>query len=286
MRIIIRSNKRIFFAYLLINAAGYNVENNPEGMHPVRIKFREASKKFEGLGFKKIVKDITELNEQIQSYARIATALIIGDTSIINTNILVSFNKFLEENQITELFDDYSKECGSLISITSAGAEIDRVLNLFGRPTLNFDELFIHPNLLESYSRGTNYFKDKIISASLDFSDKLSSRTLRHEFIHLVLKDLLGEEKFEDLEIPVSEDYHADPPRVRFDENFVLAANLFLEDEKLSQGTLKYLVDTGFVKLPQFYEFIQVNFISQHKTLNTDILKKLAVNIHKVADNK
>ena len=40
-KVAVSDNQTIFTLFCLLNAAGYNEENNPSGMHPVRVKVRE-----------------------------------------------------------------------------------------------------------------------------------------------------------------------------------------------------------------------------------------------------
>ncbi len=298
MLIELKPNRKLFAIFLIINAAGYNYENNPKGMHPLRIDFRNkaANLILKNKIFSDVVATIKKIPLSPDDYVRLANFTMMSKLARnLNQNkadrlmsvhlkkLLRQFNKVLKSPIITQLFNQY---CRALLNIPdySRGAfssHLHPVLDFFHLESSVIRRIKIHLNLLESYSRGTNYYMSEggYISVSLDLQNRISWPTVRHEFMHILLKKIirLGGSIEDKLIIATDKNYQDDLPRVKFDENFVLAANLFfIGDENKRKNNLKYFYDNGFRNIYTFYEFIETNFAKSNKKLSNRIISELA----------
>lgn len=286
MIIELKPDKKLFTIFLIINAAGYDYENNPKGMHSLRMDFRN---KTPGLILKnKVFSDIVATVKKIplpfDDYVRLANFIMTPKLARgSNQKLLRQFSKVMKLPVIDRLFDQY---CRALLNIPdySKGAfssHLRSVLDFFHLKPSVIRRIKIHLNLLESYSRGTNYYAPKggCISASLDFQNRISWPAVRHELMHILLKKMirLGGPMESKLVLTVNKDYQIDTPRVKFDENFILAANLFfIDDENKRKSNLKYFYDKGFHDISAFYEFVETNFVKSNKKLSNQIISELA----------
>ena len=271
MKTKLEPNKKLFTIFLLINAAGYNYENNPGGMHPLRKHFRKVFR--DSLGAdpvaKRLVKPIRSMPLVSDEYIRLANLVMLPQeykdiykdrtkSRLINqiwNKELLNFNKILESTALEKLFSDY---CDALETIPTYETEyyyqqFKKVLDFFHLSENIPLNINVHLNLLDSYSRGTNYFtpKDKYISCSLDYNNEISWKTVRHEFMHIILKQVFKDDlSNRQVDIPVNKNYANESLRVKFDENFVLAANsFFLKTQTERVNNLKYINDHGYKKI-------------------------------------
>lgn len=287
MLIELKPDKKLFTIFLMINAAGYDYENNPKGMHPLRMDFRDKAAAL--ISENKIFSDAVAIIKKIplspDDYVRLANFIMMPKlvrASNQTKKLLSQFDKMVKLPVINKLFNQY---CEALSNISDYSKN---VFSLHLRPVLDFfhlkssvkNNIRIHLNLLESYSRGTNYYtpEGSYISASLDLQDCISWPTVRHEFMHILLKKIIRlrssiENK---LAIAVNRDCRDEISRVKFDENFILAANLFfIEDEDRRKNNLKYFYDNGFRDIHTFYKFIETNFVKSNKKLSNHIISEL-----------
>lgn len=286
MLIELKPDKKLFTIFLTINAAGYDYENNPKGMHSLRKDFRN---KITGLISKnKVFSDIISIIKRIHlpsdDYMRLANFIMMPKLAPgSDQKLLKQFNKVIKLPIINQLFNQYCRALSNIpdYSRDAFFSNLRPVLNFFHLKSSVIRRVKIHLNLLESYSRGTNYYtpEGSYISTSLDLQDCISWPTVRHEFMHILLKKIVRlrgsiESK---LTIAVNKDYQDDIPRVKFDENFILAANLFfISDENKRKNNLKYFYDNGFRDIYAFFEFIEVNFAKSNKKLSNQIISELA----------
>ena len=286
MLIELKPDKKLFTIFLIINAAGYDYENNPKGMNSLRMDFRNraANLVLKNKAFSNIVKAIKEMPLLCLEYVHIANFIMMPKlVRGLNQKLLKQFNEVIKLPIINQLFKQY---CSALLSIPDYSDEyfslhLHPVLDFFHLKPSAIDCIKIHLNLLESYSRGTNYYapKENYISISLDLQNQISWSAVRHEFMHILLKKIIQlESSIENkITLAVSKDYKDDIPRVKFDENFILAANLFfIEDEDKRENNLKYFYDNGFRDIHTFYEFIETNFAKSNKKLSNRIISELA----------
>jgi len=296
MHIQLKPDKRIFVIFLLINAAGYNYENNPLGFHPIRKYFRQKirnlSKKdtiiHEGI---KIIKSFPLRSEE---YIRLVNLVVLPDEylSLFDNidkskaiykkwkKILPIFNNIVNKKEIDIFFKDYSKKIKGLpeYKINRFKKEFLSVIKFFNLRILPL-KIKTHLNLLDSYNRGTNYFtkNSQYICLSLNIKNKINWATLKHEFMHILLKYLFKNElRNLKISIPVNKNYAKDNLRTKFDENFILAANtFFLKDKNKQENNLKYYYDHGFRKINTFKFFIEENFVKNKKRLSSARLNEL-----------
>lgn len=291
MEINLTPNKNLFLIFLLINAAGYDYENNPKGERETRKRFRKKAKQLvnQYSEIQEFIKIIQKTKIPNSEYVRLANLIMLSKNSTnlpkdISSQIKHQFDEVSKLEVITNLFREYTKDVENTLNNLKANCfdeELNKTLNFFNLSEENIKiNLQIHLNLLESYCRGTNYFDDnnQIISTSLDFDEKISWQTVRHEFMHILLKSVFKNNlKDIDIEIPVDQDYSQDDLRVKFDENFILAANLFFIDEQEKRDcNLKYFYDRGYGKIHKFYSLIEEYFVKSKSKLSDEILNEFA----------
>ena len=179
------------------------------------------------------------------------------------------------------LFKEYCLEINKLGDLKRGKIrnELSRVLRFFKLSNNIFKVADVNINLLDSYNRGTNYniAKRPIISCSLTTDNKMNWATLRHEFMHLILKkifkDKIGDKN---KSLPVNTDYLRDNFRAKFDENFILAANLFfIKEETKRQNNLKFFYAKGFKRINLFYNAIEKDIIIHKKSLSPAVLQSI-----------
>lgn len=295
MKINIIPNKQLFAIFFLINAAGYDYEGNSQGMHPVRRLFREKVMGYNSRGIEKIVGLIRQMPLPKDQLNRLANLMFVSDKkySLVenkrkNALILRKWNevyplikKFIRSDIFDLLFKDYVKTVSGLKMLKSSEIlnQIRKVLKFFNLSVNLFEKVDININLFDGYSRGTNYFNAKkpIISCSPNLKNKLSLGTIRHEFMHLILKKIFREKFLGNKKrLPVNKNYYRDSFRVKFDENFILAANLFFVREEVKrQNNLKFFHDKGFKKIYLFYDVIKEDIYIRKTSLSPAVLKNM-----------
>jgi hypothetical protein len=269
MKINIRQSKELFLAFLLTSS----LPNTIKELQPVGKRFVDDFL----LAFPEQISEIhnmileTEIEEGDE--VRLVNDFINSDFEYINQETKDDYLKILSDSRLNQLFSDYEVESTKILGNTDLVAEIEKINRLFQIDSNN--EITIHINLLDTCCRGTNYYEIRTISISPNDEGEISLRALRHEYTHIVLKDLLLDFDFPEISIQVDSDYEIDSARIRFDENFVIATNLFFDDEKTARGTLKYLAERGFAKLPTFYDFIAKNFVEQKQQISRELIQKL-----------
>jgi hypothetical protein len=298
MLIELKPDRKLFTIFLIINAAGYDYENNPKGMHLLRTDFRNktASLILKNKVFSDVVATIKKIPLPSDDYVRLANFIMMPKLarnpnqdkadrliSVHLKKLLKQFGKVMKSPILNQLFNQY---CRALLNISdysksNFSSHLRSVLDFFHLKSSTIGRIKIHLNLLESYSRGTNYYMSEAgyISVSLDLQDCISWSAVRHEFIHTLLKKIIrfGDSIENKLVLAVSEDYQDDIPHIKFDENFVLAANLFfIGDENKRKNNLKYFYDKGFRDIYAFYKFIETNFVKSNKKLSNQIVLELA----------
>lgn len=279
MKIRIKPNKKIFIGYLAINAAGYNYENNPQGMHEVRSFFKKKSRDVKNNQFNQLVQIIKGINLKTDGYPRIVNLLSIfksDESPTLKTEIIELIEYLSKDEEMNLLFEEYCQKIGEQNILDydekTIENELSKVLKLFSLPRNFFQEIFCHLNLLESYQRGTNYFIDNhyTISSSLCFDGTLNRRTIRHEFMHLIFKKITGSES----------DYSEE-----FEESFVTVANLFFVEENKRSNNIKFYFDNGYFKPQEVYNLINKNFIRNKKVLTKDLINEIFVQSNRTRDN-
>lgn len=299
MKIRIKPNKKLFTIFLLINAAGYNYETNTGGMHSIRKQFREKIFRIfsSNLLIKKFIRLIRDLPLPSNEYIRLANWIMLPQKNLLflynnqkkdqlicqkYSKIIPVFNQILKLKEIKKLFQEYCNELKFLSDYQAKKivAEFQKVLRFFllSPRTISLN-IYIHINLLDSYNRGTNYYYSRwqYISCSLDINNKISWKTIRHEFMHLLLKKIFKDDlKNKSLSIPVNKNYVKDNLRVKFEENFILATNLFfITDQKKRNNNLRFYYDKGYKKIFKFYNFIEDNFSKSRRSLSSQLLNYL-----------
>ncbi|MCX6812983.1 MAG: hypothetical protein NTV77_00605 [Candidatus Azambacteria bacterium] len=297
MLVELKPNRKLFTIFLIINAAGYDYENNPNGVHPLRIDFRNktANLILKNEIFSDIVATIKKIPLPSDDYVCLANFIMMPKlarnsnkdktdklVSVHLKKLLEQFNKIIKSPIINQLFNKYCRTLSNIpnYSKSNFSSHLCPVLDFFHlRPSI-IRRIKIHLNLLESCSRGTNYYMSEsgYISVSLDLQNHISWPTVRHEFMHILLKKIIRlEGSIENkLAIAVDKNYQDASPRVKFDENFVLAANLFfIGDENKRKNNLKYFYDKGFYNIYTFYKFIETNFAKSNKKLSNRIISEL-----------
>ncbi|MDP2638875.1 MAG: hypothetical protein Q8P06_01755 [Candidatus Azambacteria bacterium] len=285
MLIELKPDKKLFTIFLIINAADYDYENNPEGMHPIREDFRNKATVLisKNKVFSDIIATIKKMSMPSSDYVRLANFIMTPKLAHgSNKKLLGQFNRVIKSPIVNPLFNQY---CTALLNIPDYSKKafssyLHPVLDFFHLKPLDIGRIKIHLNLLESYSRGTNYYASGggYISTSLDLQSRISWPTVRHEFMHILLKKIIRLEKSIENKLLLSagKDYRDDIPRVKFDENFILAANLFfIGDENKRKNNLKYFYDKGFRDIHTFYEFIETNFAKSNKKLSSKMISEL-----------
>ena len=297
MNIDLKPDKKLFLAFLFINAAGYNKENNPKGMHPLRIhlsqQFSDLTKTNEQI--KQTLGSLKEIRLPQNQMVRLVNLIIQPDivtkdlslTNSIDSRIsrflkssAQKIDSVVSSDDLTHLFDQYNHELSKLKDYNQSQTDqtIQDVLSLFNIQKAPKITIKVHINLLESFSRGTNYYHTdpKIISASLDFNERISWQTIRHEFAHILLKEIFKDDLSKtEIKVPVSKDYQQDDLRAQFDENFVIATTLHFLDPKSKSDNLRFYEDHGFPKIRKFDEFIQDTFIKEKQELSSKTITKL-----------
>jgi hypothetical protein len=288
-------NKRIFAIFFIINAAGYNYENNPAGSHFVRIKFQQIAGELllKDSNFKKVVDQIKSLPFATNEYIRLANFFVFRDVNLFPSNsdgvdkiieekfdvIKKNLEEFYNSRIIEDLFKEYCDDIKeySIVSETEIKDEIKNVFNFFGlsENVLNL-KIGLHINFLDSYCRGTNYYQlsKQIISCSLNTKNEFNFSTFRHELMHIILKHCYNNDFSQySKKIPVNKNYSQDSQRTKFEENFILAANLFfVPDEQKRKSNLKYFKDIGYSKIEKIYSIIEEYFVKQGLSLNSQTL--------------
>jgi len=297
MNLSLTPNKHLFLMFLLINEAGYCYENNSKGEHETRKKFRKKTK--ESINkypeIMKFVKIIKKTKMPTNEYVRLVNLVIPLKNKIdlskfcedknISKKIKNQFNKISKIKKIDDLFNEYKKDLKDIqnYKVDNFNKELNKVLNFFHLDKNIKLDINIHLNLLESYYRGTNYStnSNQIISTSLDFDNKINWQTVRHEFMHLLLKKIFKNDlENKKIIISVNKNYSRDNLRVKFEENFILAANLFfLDEQKKRDCNLKYFYNCGYKKIYIFYSLIEDYFIKSKQKLSNKLLDEFLMQI-------
>lgn len=291
MRLIVEPDKKLFTAFLLINVLGYNYENNPQGRHQVRKlltnKLRNCVKKDGSIDLLKT--QIINAKLPKPEYIRLVNVVYTNKTDkflkqyLAKKNTLLLFKraviKLSETKEIKQLHQLYIQETKRIkeYNYNTTKKYLESVLHFFNIPTNTPLNIRAHLNLLESYRRGSNYLshKDNIISFSLKFNNKISWPSVRHEFMHILLKRALKNSKIQ-LSLPVNKLYTHDSKQVKFAENFIYASNIFfIKDKKNSTNNLKFYYDQGFKKIYLIYELLRFEFKKNKKQLNNQTIRKI-----------
>lgn len=298
MKICLKPNKFLFFIFFIINAAGYDYENNKNGMYPARVNFREKGieMKRKNKFFSWLIEYIKKMPLKPNEYIRLANLIInaenknyrIFQDKELNSLITEKYNEikdkiidYINLKEMKELFNKYKDRLLKVLDYKEElfYREIKKVLRLFNLPK-NFPlSINIHLNLLDSYNRATNYFlEDKsIISISLNSDGRIAWGAFRHEYIHLLLKKIYKSDLAnKNIKIPVNKNYEKDNQRVKFEENFIQAANLFfIDDRQKRQNNLNYFFDIGYTRIKEFYDFIEKQFVGNKVSLSEKVLQAL-----------
>ena len=240
----------------------------------------------------KLLKTIDEPEESNQ-IRRFITGLIMDHTFNIHSreqnidswtqSCLPIFNSLLENNSTGDIFIDYCKLLTEVAGYDDDNLEIKakEVFNFFNLKSQELPlNVKVHINLLDELNRGCNYFNNGVgvISSSLDQSGQIHWSSIRHELMHILLKGILlpkiDFKNISDEKVPTSAEYGSDIVMTKFEENFILAANLFFIDSNVArENNLKYYYDTGFKRISEFYSLIENCFVKNHLTLDESASK-------------
>ncbi len=307
LKINFTSRYKFFFIFLVINLLGYKQENNPAGMHPIRIK----AKKLQVTNFlllNKVKKLLKKIFKNTSEYPGIANLFLTPGIKIFEDEGQNKKVKNLFKNQLKPLLAQLNqdKQIKSFYRETYLPAinkltsdKNNRKLQNLAKDTLKFlrlkpkdinldIEVFI--NLLDSYSRGTNYFKKgkKYIFSSLTFKNKISWDTIRHEFLHLILKEL-NKKRYDDksIKLPVNKDYAKDDFRTKLDEYLVRAINIIIitgKDKKFKDGWAKSEVKNGFLLMPYFVDKIRDYLVRKERKFDNELVDNLLNSLNEDAE--
>lgn len=290
MNTVYKPNIKLFIAFLIINSAGYKYENNPAGQHPLRSKMvaeffniiKQEPKQI------RLLSQIKDLPCSSNEYIRLINLLFKtqdNDPFFDSKNIKVIKNIFItnikELEKSTAIKNLYKQYCSDIKNYTDlrkyCKKELERVIKFFNLKSSAINLIIqTHLNLLDSFQRGTNYNngKTKIISFSLNFDNNINWQTVRHEFMHLLLKNKYHNDLTKsNIVLPVGKGYLQDSVRVKFEENFIYAANLFfIPEQKKRDSNLKYFFDSGYTRIYEFYNLIDDYFIKHKYALSSSTL--------------
>ncbi len=209
--VFLKLEKDIFWLFTILNLIGYDDENNPAGMHPLRKKVRDTLKRtIKADGCLKKAKGLLSKRHQSQFIEWLLRKKYIpGElVNIYPKKELTFFNEFnkvfqgftihLEEKNIfpwleVKKFFFQEKE-NYLPRIIQNLNKLMEFLNVDFR-ILALNKVFLIPNFLDAYERG---YGPKIGQTSFVIYGpfrELNFWTIRHEFLHSIVNHLILDDK-------------------------------------------------------------------------------------------
>jgi len=204
-----RKDKRIFTLFCLLNVCGYDEENNPQRMHPLRIEIRKHLKQtreidpstlnlIKKIHRSKLVQWVLHRNKPPSFKKKLKRWY-----GSIPENEFVSFEdglkKFYIKNKIGRLWMKYRSNYDLEIKKYKPKTEkmllnLIKVLHLKRIPK----RIILIPNLLDSYKRGTGKKIGQTAYIIFGPSEKEPNLGLiQHEFLHSVIDPLFTKAKIE-----------------------------------------------------------------------------------------
>ncbi len=178
--------RNVFSIFVTLNVMGYDDENNPRGMSPIRMAIR---KKVVASGnwkdkYPEIYKNI-KANHFWHLLNKILNRKKTGDKN----NFLKELHTFSKEHLVQEAwkkFQIYEKREFIKIDNSSMRNEISRFLSYIGRPNKKINKIKIILNPLDAYWRGygLKIGNNGYIVAGPGM-DKNNYELIRHEILHL-----------------------------------------------------------------------------------------------------
>ena len=129
MLVELKPNRKLFTIFLIINVAGYDYENNPNGMHPLRIDFRNktANLILKNEIFSDIVATIKKIPLSSDDYVCLANFIMMPKlarnsnkdktdklVSVHLKKLLEQFNKIIKSPIINQLFNKYCRTLSNI----------------------------------------------------------------------------------------------------------------------------------------------------------------------------
>lgn len=264
MQLFFQQNDRLTAGFLLIAAAGYDYENNPNGFHSFRKQWYQTT-----LANKpSILKAVTSSSLPPQEYIRLINPIMgntAGDNGTFDDEVAqiwesehASFEGWLQEPATQAAIAEH-RTWAEPLEQTHAHelSTIEAVLlQTLGLEQTAIPHTAVHLNALESYCRGSNYPSQQVISLSLDFDNTPYWPALRHECIHRIVKPWCQAIAIPATTAPLHAGYRNDSLEQQFEEVVVVALSLlFWKDEPARNNTLRYYQDTGSPAIATAYTY-------------------------------
>lgn len=267
-RINVTADKTIFILFALLNAAGYDEENNKQGMHPVRVRVRD-----------RVSKALPEpLRERLRSFYQqhplgiyaygVVAKLTSGPPDFAFTSewkgventppfsqlkglpgLLREFNRAAPVGEIYQdvrgeylsYINDYRKSIASEVAKVISYCRVKSVNELAGGGETKY--AFIIPNLLQSYENNFSFALDAGFY-SVDGPQKQPGKGYNpHEFVHSVTNPMSYDPRYRRQQRRARPLFDAAREIPAIQKGYKAIANFF--DECLVRAvSLKYL-DTG-----------------------------------------
>jgi len=261
-RITVNENKTVFTLFCMLNLGGYDEENNPAGMHPVRVRVRQQLTREVPPDLAKRIGDFYRLHKGAtpEQYSVVAMSTsgppdfqftsaewpeVRKDASFGSLEGLSTLLRELYagahieniyagvESDYREYIEAYRAAIVTQVSKVMAFCKVSTLGNVAGE---NVQRTVVIPNLLESFDRSFGF----VLSNTLDSVDGPHEKIgfNPHEFVHSITSSISYDPQYKTLQEPAGPLY--DLAKTIPDIGDVESLQNFLDENLVRAISLKY----------------------------------------------
>jgi len=201
----IQADERLFTLMAAMNAAGYDEENNEDGMHPVRqaVRAELASKKLKSLGRLRIQLRLVHPYSYVvwtlqrsspPAFARqLEGWWVVGPPAAVFFGLDDGLRQFYNEADIATLWQQSLPEYEAEIARyqTEAGPAVQRMLAYLRLKNTPTDRIVVLPNLLDAYWRGYGPHVGSVSYIVAGPAETPNIALIQHEAMHPIINPLV-----------------------------------------------------------------------------------------------
>lgn len=249
----------IFVLFALLNAIGYDDENNDKGMHPMRKRVR---KQLSAIDWKEKYPQCRNMVEKYHP-GWLLLGVLERDEAVKQTKIQKMLEQVENNPLIKKIWNEYKadqqKECENLFPIFKE--EINSLIDFVGSVSSTIHTLTVIANPLDAYWRGYGFKVKGTGYIIIGPGNKQQGRNvIRHELMHILAPKITIPQNI--LEHPKNKalaEMGYGTKSILNREYVVRAVQIAYEVEILKKDLRQALLEeAGFPKIKEVVEFIQM----------------------------